>query len=214
MLKRKLPGIAQLLNNTFSLTEYLLFRTHFPICQFCALPREAQRAAEEQSEALGSQSKQEDVLVTVQHTADWFEKKGSGWAINAAVLYFIFGETPEPPGTARHGTALTWHALPAGVRLAVGGVGRAGRAVVHPAQQRAQVAHRDLLDEGRPVLAEVPPLEDLQHTHTRTSARRSWPPAKPSPPRPAPCSWVASEKGLADVKNLGNKSHGTQSCIF
>lgn len=79
-----------------------------------------------------------------------------------------------PPAEGR-GPPLTWDALAAGVRVPVGGAGGAGRAVVHPAQQGAQVAHRDLLDEGRPVLAEVPPLEDLQHTGERQ--RR---------PRPAP----------------------------
>lgn len=100
-------------------------------------------------------------------------------------------EAPKPRchSTTRRGAArrraLTWHALPAGVRLAVGGVGRAGRAVVHPAQQRAQVAHRDLLDEGRPVLAEVPPLEDLQHTHTHARQRAARD-RRQSPPRPAP----------------------------
>lgn len=186
MLKRKLPGIAQLLNNTFSLTEYLLFRTHFPICQFCALPREAQRAAEEQSEALGSQSKQEDVLVTVQHTADWFEKKGSGWAINAAVLYFIFGETPEPPGTARRGAArrspdtlcLLESASPLAALAALG-------ALLSTPPSR-----------GRKWLTETCSMKDVPylrkyhhskicntHTHARQRAARD---RRQSPPRPAP----------------------------
>lgn len=46
------------------------------------------------------------------------------------------------------------------------------------------MAHRDLLDEGGAVLAEVPPLEDLQGTHTtRVRARPPPAPPPPSPPR-------------------------------
>lgn len=60
------------------------------------------------------------------------------------------------------------------------------------------MAHRDLLDEGRPVLAEVPPLEDLQHTHTHARQRAARD-RRQSPPRPAtqpaPCCWVAGPAG-------------------
>lgn len=64
------------------------------------------------------------------------------------------------------------------------------------------MAHRDLLDEGRPVLAEVPPLEDLQHTGRarRVSARpRHAPPRAARPltaaPSPQPALPSFSEAG-------------------
>lgn len=74
---------------------------------------------------------------------------------------------------------LTRDALAVRVRVPAGGAGGAGRAVVHPAQQGAQVAHRDLLDEGGAVLAEVPPLEDLRGTNTQTNT-----PVRPAGLRP------------------------------
>lgn len=80
---------------------------------------------------------------------------------------------------------LTWDALAVRVRVPAGGAGGAGRAVVHPAQQGAQVAHRDLLDEGGAVLAEVPPLEDLQGTHAVRAAGPARCSARCSAPTPA-----------------------------
>ena len=56
---------------------------------------------------------------------------------------------------------LTGDTLPVGVGLSITGVGVGGGAVVHTAQQGAQVAHGHLLYEGGAILPEVPPLEDL-----------------------------------------------------
>lgn len=61
-----------------------------------------------------------------------------------------------------HLRALTGHTLSIGIGLPVTGVGVAGGAAVHSAQQGAQVAHRHLLDEGGPILPEIPPLEYLR----------------------------------------------------
>lgn len=55
-----------------------------------------------------------------------------------------------------------------GVGLSVTSVGVGGRAAVHSTQQGAQVAHRHLLDEGGPILSEIPPLKDLKKEQTQT----------------------------------------------
>ena len=68
-----------------------------------------------------------------------------------------------------HGRSLTWHTLSVGVCISVTGVGVGGGAIVHTAQQRAQVAHWHLLDEGSAILPEVPPLKYL---HTKDGGRR------------------------------------------
>ena len=59
-------------------------------------------------------------------------------------------------------SALTRHALPIGVSLSITGVGVAGGAAVHSAQQGAQVAHGHLLYEGGPIFPEIPPLKYLR----------------------------------------------------
>lgn len=60
----------------------------------------------------------------------------------------------------------TWYTLSVGVCISVTGVGVVGGAGVHSPQERAQVAHRYLLDEGSAVLPEIPPLKYLHRGET------------------------------------------------
>lgn len=57
--------------------------------------------------------------------------------------------------------ALTRHTLATGIGLPITGVGVAGRAAVHSAQQGAQVTNGHLLYEGGPVFPKIPPLKYL-----------------------------------------------------
>lgn len=61
-----------------------------------------------------------------------------------------------------HPSALTGYTLSIGIGLPITGVGVAGGAAVHTAQQGAQVAHRHLLYEGGPIFPEIPPLKYLR----------------------------------------------------
>lgn len=70
-----------------------------------------------------------------------------------------------------HLPALTRNTLSTGIGLPVTGVGVAGRAAVHSAQQGAQVAHRHLLYEGSPIFPKIPPLKDLRQRRRRRKRR-------------------------------------------